>query len=182
MTKPPDLPELALTEEEVDEILRSCDGRALLIGGQTLVFWAYHYGIAPPGALGANVTPDADFLGPAHVAREMAEALKPQGWHYWQPTMDDATPQTAKLSKRVEGEGIKQIDFLGDVIGLKRDGVMRRGRDAARSHLAPLRWHSASTAPSAGCAGESQELIRENETRLLLNAIERITRKRRSGK
>lgn len=112
MTKPPDLPELALTEEEVDEILRSCDGRALLIGGQTLVFWAYHYGIAPPGALGANVTSDADFLGPAHVAREMAEALKPQGWRYWQPTMDDATPQTARCPDNNIGDGRKAPGHL----------------------------------------------------------------------
>lgn len=36
----PDLPELALTEKEVDEILRSCDGRALLVGGQALAFEA----------------------------------------------------------------------------------------------------------------------------------------------
>jgi hypothetical protein len=30
MTEP--LPEIALTEEEIDQILRSCDGRALLVG------------------------------------------------------------------------------------------------------------------------------------------------------
>lgn len=41
MTEP--LPEIALTEEEIDQILHSCNGRALLVGGQALAFWAQHY-------------------------------------------------------------------------------------------------------------------------------------------
>lgn len=201
MTKPPDLPELALSEEEIDEILRRCDGRAVLIGGQALVFWAYHYGIAPAGTLGAHVTSDADFLGSALVAREMAEALKPRGWRYWQPSMDDATPQTAKLSKLVEGQGVKQIDFLDDVMGLKREGVIRRAvtlrlPDGTRFQLLhPLdvlesRLKNLALLPSK--RGEQgvqqarlaldvvrcflQELVRKNELRLLLNAIERVAR------
>src|SRR6185312_7663537 len=39
---------------------------------------------------------------------------------------DDATPQTAKLSKRIEGLGIKQIDFLDRIVGLKTEGIQRR--------------------------------------------------------
>ena len=48
----------------------------------------------------------------AQVARELSQSLKSMGWRYWQPSVDDATSQTAKLSKRVEGQGIKQIDPL----------------------------------------------------------------------
>jgi hypothetical protein len=47
-------------------------------------------------------------------------------WRYWQPSVDDATSQTAKLSKRIEGQGIKQIDFLDSIVGLKTEGIQQR--------------------------------------------------------
>jgi hypothetical protein len=124
MTEP--LPEIALTEEEIDQILRSCDGRALLVGGQALAFWAQHYQVKPLGVLSVNVTSDADFVGTAQVARDLSQSLKPLGWRYRQPSVDDATPQTAKLSKRIEGQGIKQIDFLDSIVGLKTEGIQQR--------------------------------------------------------
>ena len=120
------LPEIALTEEEIDQILRSCDGRALLVGGQALAFWAQYYQVKPLGVLAVNVTSDADFVGTAQVARDLSQSLKPLGWRYWQPSVDDATPQTAKLSKRIEGQGIKQIDFLNSIVGLKTEAIQRR--------------------------------------------------------
>ena len=197
----PRLPELALTEEEVDEILRSCNGRALLVGGQALAFWAQYYGITPLGVLGANVTSDADFLGSADVAHELAEVLKPKGWRYWRASMDDATAQTAKLSKRVEGQGIKQIDFLGNIVGLDSERIKRR---AVTLHLAdgtqvkvlhPLdvlesRLKNLAALPSKrngqGIAHARlaiditgaflEQLAREDNGRLLLNAIERVAR------
>ncbi len=43
----------------------------------------------------------------------------------WQPNLDDATPQTAKLSRTVRG-GVKQIDFLGTIAGLDTAAVQRR--------------------------------------------------------
>ena len=46
------------------------------------------------------------------IAREMAEALKPQGWRYWQPTMDDATPQTARCPDNNIGDGRKAPGHL----------------------------------------------------------------------
>lgn len=124
MTEP--LPEIALTEEEIDQILRGCQGRAVLVGGQALAFWAQHYAVTPVGVLAANVTSDVDFLGTARAARALAHALKPLGWRYWPASMDDATAQTAKLSKRIEGQGIKQVDFLGSLIGLETERVKRR--------------------------------------------------------
>jgi hypothetical protein len=58
---------------------------------------------------------------PPAVARDLWEKLRALGWKYWQPSPDDATSQTAKLSKTVEGQGIKQVDFLDVIIGLKTD-------------------------------------------------------------
>jgi hypothetical protein len=124
MTEP--LPAIALTEEEIDQILRSCAGRALLVGGQALAFWAQYYQVKPLGVLSVNVTSDANFVGTTQVARDLSQSLKPLGWRYWQPSLDDATTQTAKLSKRIEGQGIKQIDFLGSIVGLKTEGIQRR--------------------------------------------------------
>src|SRR5690606_17534332 len=90
--------ELALTLEEVEEILRSCGPEVVLVGGQALAIWAQRYRITPPEALSDAVTRDADFLGSAKSARELSVALGP-GWRYWKPGADDSTPQTAKLSK-----------------------------------------------------------------------------------
>ena len=104
-----ELPEIALTKEEIDRLLHSCNGRALLVGGQSLAFWAQYYQIRPQGVLADGVTRDADFIGTAAVAREIYESLRPLGWRFWSVSFDDATAQTAKLSKRVEGEGIKQV-------------------------------------------------------------------------
>lgn len=123
MTEP--LPELALTEDEIDEILHACGGEALLVGGQALSVWAQHFDV-PMGNHVAATTADADFLGSADTARKLADALQGQGWQLWQPTLDDATTQTAKLSKKVEDEGIKQIDFLSQLTGLDADRVRRR--------------------------------------------------------
>jgi hypothetical protein len=197
----PQLPELALTEEEVGEILRSCKGRALLVGGQALAFWAQHYDVTPLGVLGANVTSDVDFLGDAQVARELAEDLKAKGWRFWRATADDGTTQTTKLSKRIEGQGIKQIDFLGSMVGLDSERVKRRAvtlhlSDGARLQvLHPLdvldsRLRNLASLPSKrNSQGIAQahlaiditrcyleQLVREDNTRLLLKAIEYVVR------
>ena len=195
------LPELALTEEEVSEILRTCDGEALLVGGQALAFWAQHYQITPLGVLAQHVTSDADFLGSAATARELAEALRPHGWRYWPVSMDDATAQTAKLSKRIEGEGIKQIDFLGSIIGLATDRIKQRAvvlhlADGTRLQvLHPLdvlesRLKNLAVLPSKrdrqGVAQAQlaidivrsylEQLIAAGDLRQLLSAIERVAR------
>lgn len=198
MTEEP-LPELALTEEEVSEILRACDGEALLVGGQALAFWAQYYQITPLGVLAQHVTSDADFLGSAPAARKLAEALRPQGWRYWPVSMDDATAQTGKLSKRIEGQGIKQIDFLGNIVGLATDRIKQRGvvvslADGGRLQvLHPLdvlesRLKNLAELPSKrdrqGVAqaqlaidivrGYLEQLLASGDLRQLLNAIERV--------
>src|SRR5256884_1467075 len=199
---PEPLPEIALTEEEIDQILRSCDGRALLVGGQALAFWAEHYQVKPPGVLAVSVTSDVDFVGPAQVARDLSRSLKPMGWRYWQPSADDTTSQTAKLTKRIEGQGIKQIDFLGGIVGLKTEGIQQRATvlsladgmrirvlhplDVLESRLKNLAELPSKRAPQGiaqahlaidvvGCFLE--QLLREGPARRLLNAIDRVDRK-----
>lgn len=121
MTEP--IHEIALTTDEVREILAQCGPHALLVGGQALALWASVYAVTPPKVLAASISSDADFIGNATLARKLGEALK--GWDFWKPTLDDATPQTAKLSRTVKG-GVKQIDFLGAIAGLDTAAVQRR--------------------------------------------------------
>ncbi len=198
---PEPLPEIALTEEEIDQILRSCDGRALLVGGQALAFWAQHYQLRLPGVLSANVTSDADFVGAAQVARDLWRSLKPMGWRYWQPSADDATSQTAKLTKRIEGQGIKQIDFLGSIVGLKTEGIQQRATvlnladgmrirvlhplDVLESRLKNLAELPSKRAPQGIAQAHLaidvvrcflEQLLREGPPRRLFNAIDRVAR------
>jgi hypothetical protein len=195
------LPAIALTEEEIDQILRGCAGRALLVGGQALAFWAQYYQVKPLGVLSVNVTSDADFVGTARVARDLSQSLKPLGWRYWQPSVDDVTTQTAKLSKHIDGQGIKQIDFLGSIIGLKTEAIQRRAvvlslangirirvlhpLDVLESRLKNLA-QLPSKRDSQGIAQAHlavevvrcflEQLLSEEPERRLLDAIERVIR------
>lgn len=99
------LHEVALTEEEKDTILSYCGSEPVLVGGQALAFWALWFKIQSPAELGDKITTDADFIG----SRTNAAALNKQlHWTMWKPSFEDATPQTAKLTKRVENNGVKQ--------------------------------------------------------------------------
>jgi len=44
----------------------------------------------------------------------------------WTPSWDDSTPQTAKLTKRVDNYGVKQIDFLHSIVGLDTKEIRKR--------------------------------------------------------
>lgn len=197
MTTP--LPEVALTEEEIDQILRSCNGEALLVGGQALAFWAQHFQVKPVGVLAGSVTSDVDFIGTAQVACNLWQTLKGLDWKYWQPSPEDATSQTAKLSKTVEGQGVKQVDFLGSVIGLKTESIRRRAvvltlddgtrlwvlhpLDVLESRLQNLA-HLPSKRTSQGIAqanlaveivrGYLEETLSEDSPRRVVDAIERV--------
>lgn len=122
---PPPLPELALSTEEVEQILQHCDGQALLVGGQSLALWAQRYELPRPEVLAVAVSNDVDFLGSSRVARALHQALAGSSWKLWEPRMDDATSQTAKLSQSLP-EGIKQIDFLDGLIGMSAAEVQAR--------------------------------------------------------
>ena len=134
MTKP--TPEVALTPEEVREILAHCGPNALLVGGQALALWAAVYDVTPPPVLAAAISSDADFIGNVQLARKLGHALKL--WDFWQPAPDDATTQTAKLTRTV-ADGIKQIDFLDGIAGLDTHAVQRRAATITLASGADLR-------------------------------------------
>jgi hypothetical protein len=115
--------EVALTEEEKNTILSYCGPEPLLVGGQALAFWAVWFKIESPAELADKVTTDADFIGNSKNARALNKHLH---WTMWTPSLDDSTPQTAKLTKRVDYNGVKQIDFLHSIVGLDTNEIRKR--------------------------------------------------------
>jgi hypothetical protein len=115
--------EVPLTPEEVKKILAICSPRGLLVGGQALAFWAARLAVELPSTLVPTVTADADFIGDSALAQELGKRL---GWKTWVPSLDDATPNTGKVTQTIKGGGIKQVDFLSGVVGLTTKDVVRR--------------------------------------------------------
>jgi len=118
------LVEVALTQADTEQILAFCDSEALLVGGQSLAFWALFYQLQPTGILGEYITTDADFIGTQAVAKRLNQRLH---WTLWLPAPGEATPQTAKLTRKVDPNGVKQIDFLHSIHGLDTVAVQKRG-------------------------------------------------------
>lgn len=114
--------QIPLSIDEVRTILSICSPAGLLVGGQALAFWADHLGVDRPRLLAPYVTADADFIGDASLARDLGKRL---GWKTWIPTLDDATPQTGKVTHR-EKDGVKEVDFLSGVAGLSTKDIARR--------------------------------------------------------
>ncbi|MGH8199303.1 MAG: hypothetical protein ACREVO_02895 [Steroidobacteraceae bacterium] len=115
--------EATLDAEEVRKILSICSPAGLLVGGQALAFWADHLQVELPQSLVSGVTADADFIGDAALATTLGKRL---GWQTWIPSLDDATPQTGKVTHRTKSGGIKQVDFLSGVAGLTTKDIARR--------------------------------------------------------
>lgn len=115
--------EAPLSAEEVRKILSICAPAGLLVGGQALAFWADHLQVERPETLASGVTADADFIGDAVLASTLGKRL---GWRTWVPSLDDATPQTGKVTHRTNGGGVKQVDFLSGVAGLTTKDLARR--------------------------------------------------------
>ncbi len=115
--------EAPLTPEDVQKILSICSPRGLLVGGQALAFWADHLQVERPADLVSGVTTDADFIGDSALAKNLAKRL---GWQVWIPALDDATPQTGKVTHRIKNGGVKQVDFLSGVAGLTTKDLARR--------------------------------------------------------
>jgi len=130
------LTEVALTSAESAAILALCDEEALLVGGQSLAFWALYFKLTPTGVLGEYITTDADFIGGPAVAKRLNAHLN---WTLWLPTPGDATPQSAKLTLRVGTHGVKQIDFLYAIHGLETRAVQERAVTVRLTAQATLR-------------------------------------------
>ena len=117
------LPELPLAPEEIREILESAEADSLLVGGQALALWAELYGVSIPEELSQGISGDVDFIGSVSAASALGERLNCRErmgskWKLYRVTPGDATPQTAKLGMTVPGLGVKEIDFLGSIVGL----------------------------------------------------------------
>ena len=112
-----------LSPDDVRKILAICSPSALLVGGQALAFWADRLSVELPVELSPIVTSDAEFIGDSALAKELGRRL---GWKTWLPTLDDATPQTGKVTHLLKDGRIKQVDFLSGVIGLATKDIARR--------------------------------------------------------
>jgi len=66
--------EVALTHEEVNEILQKCGHGALLVGGQALAFWAAYYDVEPVGELSKNRLRNLETLSSKRDATGIAQA------------------------------------------------------------------------------------------------------------
>lgn len=128
--------EARLSEEEVAKILSICSPQGLLVGGQALAFWADHLGVGLPPDLESGVTADVDFIGGSLLARHLADEL---GWDVWIPTLDDATPNTGKVTHKLADGGVKQVDFLSGVIGLTTQDIVRRAAELDVDGLGRIR-------------------------------------------
>jgi hypothetical protein len=128
--------EAPLSPGEVRKILGICSPRALLVGGQALAFWADHLQVERPVNLISGVTADADFIGDSLLAKELARRL---GWQIWIPALDDATPQTGKVTHRTKSGAVKQVDFLSGVVGLTTKDLVRRAVEMEIRDIGRLR-------------------------------------------
>lgn len=115
--------EVALTADELASILRFCAPEGLLVGGQALAFWVDRLAVPRPVELASHITTDADFIGNAQLARRLGRGL---GWKTWVPSLEDATPQLAKVTHTEPDGSIKQVDFLSGVVGLTTKDVKPR--------------------------------------------------------
>jgi hypothetical protein len=120
-----DLPKLALSDDEVAEVLRASANIAILVGGQALSVWAHFYQVAIPAVLTANVTRDADFIGSADTALIVKSGLSNKDWKLEQVTPGALSPVAAQLTLET-ASGIKEIDFLRSIVGLRTDDVRKR--------------------------------------------------------
>jgi hypothetical protein len=128
--------EAPLTPEDVQKILSICSPRGLLVGGQALAFWADHLQVERPVTLVSGVTADADFIGDSALAKDLARRL---GWQIWIPALDDATPQTGKVTHRTKSGEVKQVDFLSGVVGLTTKDLARRAIEVEMPDIGHLR-------------------------------------------
>jgi hypothetical protein len=125
-----------LSPEDVRRILTVCSAKGILVGGQALAFWADRFAVEIPVELEPAVTADADFIGDSALAKELGRSL---GWKTWLPTLDDATPQTGKVTQRLKDGRIKQVDFLSGVVGLSTKDIERRAIELEVPDIGRLR-------------------------------------------
>jgi len=127
-----ELPKLALSEAEVDEILRASGRIAIVVGGQALAIWAKFYQLEIPAMLAAGVTRDADFIGNADTALLVQGALGNKDWKFHQVRSGTLSPVAARLTLE-SARGTKEIDFLNSILGVHIDDLRSRAVPVALS-------------------------------------------------
>ena len=99
---------------------------AILVGGQALNFWATTYARKNQQSKLEDFLPftsrDIDFMGDVEAAQLFADAL--QGRIYT-PTIDDHTPEAAKVVLELDNQEKLEIDFLSTLSGLDESQVRR---------------------------------------------------------
>ena len=112
-----------LGPHEVASFLRelSTQPDTIMVGGQAISLWLWIYAERYPlldnGTLLASK--DIDYIGTRDVARAFSQAV---GGEIFEPTIDDATPNTALVNVTIGGR-IVQVDFLHEILGVKRREV-----------------------------------------------------------
>jgi hypothetical protein len=128
--------EAVLTRKDVAAILDVCGLEGVLVGGQSLAFWADHFRVPRPEPLVEAVSADVDFIGSAALAQKLAQVL---GWKSWIPSLDDPTFQTGKVTFKLKDGSVKQADFLSGVVGLATRDVVRRALEVDIPDLGRIR-------------------------------------------
>jgi hypothetical protein len=128
--------EAVLDRADIEAILDVCGAEGVLVGGQSLAFWADHFGVPRPKPLVEAVSADVDFIASSAVALKLARAL---GWKSWIPSLDDPTFQTGKVTLKLKDGSVKQADFLSGVVGLTTRDVIRRAIEIEVPDLGRIR-------------------------------------------
>lgn len=111
-----------LTRDQASAIigLASGDG-TVLIGGQSLVFWAEHFGIPQPLPV---LTRDIDFYGGKEALVEAASRLQSYNPRVYLAAIDDSTLNSGKIVVDVMGPNTCEIGFVYQVNGLGSTEVL----------------------------------------------------------
>ena len=122
--------QVVIPDEDIARLLQSA-GKAVLIGGQALAFWMFHYGASPDDAPEAVVTKDADFLGSRDDVKRLANAVG--GTAEYPKTISILS---GIIKKSISPEEEYEVDVLRKVNGLSAEEIRRRAlemtRDGAR--------------------------------------------------
>jgi len=113
--RPEDLPRLFAA-------LRLIPSGGILVGGQSLVFWADLVGVSVPEVDGNFLTQDADILGSKQDAILVAQCLSTTPIF---PEPGDATPNTAIIRYETPDGRTLHLDFLGRIIGPAEAEIIR---------------------------------------------------------
>ena len=116
----------AFSIDDAYEIMRSIpySEDAILVGGQALNFWASKYAGEDPSIekYAPFTSADVDFLGGIEPAQSLADMLHGE---MYIPSMDDHSPETAKVVLQLPGKQKMEIDFLAMLSGLDESHVKR---------------------------------------------------------